>query len=189
LALVEEVLGLAFDFTNRGKSDDSGFSGGWHEGTSWWMVKKRSETFRRREEGFEDLPLRRRRFAEREESGLGGWSGGDGVEFGVVLAERFGNFDFGAFEDVDELEGVDDGFALEVIVGDDEGVRRMFGDFADARDPRSEFFGGVEIVVALMGGDGGVVGEPGVVAAAMKTDVADGRGGLGRRSEIGRAHV
>jgi hypothetical protein len=183
LALVEEVLSLAFNFTNRGKSDDSGFSGGWHEGTSLWMVTTGGKTFRMRDEGSEDLPLRRRGFAEREESGFGGGSGGDGVEFGVVLAERFGNFNFGAFEDVDELEGVDDGLALEMIVGDDKGVAGVFGDFADASDPRSELFGGVEIVVALVGGDGGVVGKPRVVAAAMKTDVADGRGGLGRGGE------
>jgi hypothetical protein len=183
LALVEEVLGLAFDFTNRGKSDDSGFSGGWHEGTSLWMVKMRGKTFRMRDKGFEDLPLRRRRFAEGEEGGLGGWSSGDGVEFGVALAERLGDFDFGALEDVDELKGVDDGFGLEMIVGDDKGVGRMLEDFADAGDPRGELFGGIEIVVALVGGDGGVVGEPGVVAAAMKTDVADGRSSMGRRSE------
>lgn len=76
------------------------------------------------------------------------------------------------------MEGVDNGFALEVIVGDDEGVAGMFGDFADAGGPGSEFFGGVKIVVALVGGDGGVVGEPGVVAAAVEADVADGRSGL-----------
>jgi hypothetical protein len=127
--------------------------------------------------------LHRGGFAEREECGLGGRSGGDGVEFGVVLAERFGNFDFGAFEDVDELEGVDDGLALEMIVGDDEGVPGLSGDFVDAGDPRSQFFRGVEIVVALVGGNGRVVGEPRVVAAAMKTDVAEGRSDLRRRSE------
>jgi hypothetical protein len=147
------------------------------------MVKKRSKTFRRRMEGFEYLPLRRRGFAERKESGLGGRSGGEGVEFGVVLAERFGDFDFGAFEDVDELEGVYYRFALEMVVGDDESVASVFGDFVNAGDPRGELFGGVEIVVALVSGDGAVVGEPGVVAAAMKTDVTDGRSSLGRRSE------
>jgi len=124
-----------------------------------------------------------RGFIEGEKGGLGGGSGGDVVELGVALAERLGDFDFGAFEDVDELEGVDDGFALEMIVGDYKGVAGVFGDFVDARDPRSELFGGVEIVVALVGGDGGVVGKPRVVAAAMKTDVADGRGGLGRGGE------
>jgi len=125
----------------------------------------------------------RRGLANGEEGRLGGGSGGDGVEFGVVLTERLGDFDFGAFENVDELEGVYDGLALEMVVGDDEGVASVFGDFANAGDPGSELFSGVEIVVALVSGDGAVVGEPGVVAAAMKTDVADGRSSLGRRSE------
>ena len=54
----------------------------------------------------------------------------------------------------------------------------MFGDFADARGPGSEFDGGVEIVVALVGRDGGIFREPGIVAAAVETDVADRRSGL-----------
>ena len=44
-----------------------------------------------------------RGFVEREEGGLGGWSSGDGVELGVMLSERFGDFDLCAFENVDEL--------------------------------------------------------------------------------------
>jgi len=93
---------------------------------------------------------------------------------GIVLAKRLGNFDFGAFEDADELEGVDDGLALKVIVGDDKGVARVFGNFANARDPGSEFFRRVEIIVALVGGDGGIVGEPRIVAPAVEADIADG---------------
>jgi hypothetical protein len=81
------------------------------------------------------------------------------------------------------LEGVDDGFALEVIVGDDEGVAGVLGDFVDAGGPGSELFLRVEIVVALVGGDGGIFGEPGVVAAAVETDVTDGTSGLRRGSE------
>src|SRR5882762_8759249 len=95
-------------------------------------------------------------------------------------AERFRNFDFCALEDADELQSIDDGFALEVIVGDYESVVRMFRDRADAGDPGSELFGGVEIVVAFVGGDGGVVRKPGIVATAVETDVADTRSGLGR---------
>jgi hypothetical protein len=97
---------------------------------------------------------------------------------GIVLPKRLGNFDFRAFEDADELEGVDDGLALKVIVGDDKGVAGVFGDFANARDPGSEFFGRVKIIVALVGGDGGIVREPGIVAAAMETDIADWGSGL-----------
>ena len=81
------------------------------------------------------------------------------------------------------MKGVDDGLALEVIVGDDESVAGVLGHFADAGDPGSELFGSVEIVVAFMRGDRGVIGEPGVVAAAVKANVAYGRSGLGRRSE------
>jgi hypothetical protein len=97
---------------------------------------------------------------------------------GIVLAKRLGNFDFGAFEDADELEGVDDRLALEVIVGDNKGVAGVFGDFANASDPGSEFFGGIKIIVAFVGRDGGIVGEPGIVAAAVEADIADGRSGL-----------
>ena len=100
-----------------------------------------------------------------------------------MLAKRLGDFDFCALENADELEGVDDRFALEVIVGDDESVAGVLGDVADAGDPGSEFFGSIEIVVAFVGGDGGVVGEPSVVTSAVKTDVTNGRSGLGRRGK------
>ena len=39
-----------------------------------------------------------------------------------MLAKGLGDFDFCFLEDTDELEGVDDGLTLEVIVGDDESV-------------------------------------------------------------------
>ena len=96
-----------------------------------------------------------------------------------MVTKRLGNFDFCSLENADELEGIDDRLALKMIVGDDESVVGLFGYFADARDPGSELFGGVKIVVALVGGDRSMVGEPGVVAAAVKPDVADGRSGLG----------
>jgi len=95
-----------------------------------------------------------------------------------VLTKRLGNFDFGAFEDADELEGIDDGLALEMIVGDDESVAGVLGNLAGAGDPGCELFGGVKIVVALVGRDRSIVGEPGVVAAAVKADVADRRSSL-----------
>jgi hypothetical protein len=120
------------------------------------------------------------RSREREERGFGERSVRDVLQFGIMPAERFRNFDFCAFEDADELQRVDDRFALEVIVGDNESVARMFRDGADPGDPGSEFSGVVEIVVAFVGRDGGVVGKPGVVAAAVETNVTDARGGLGR---------
>ena len=97
-----------------------------------------------------------------------------------MLAERLGNFDFCALQNADKLQGVDHGFALKVIVGDDKGVVCVFGDFTHAGDPGSEFLRRIEIVVALVNRDRGVVGKPGVVAAAVKADVADGRRRLGR---------
>jgi len=92
-----------------------------------------------------------------------------------VLPQGFRHLHFAPFQDADELQSVNDSLALKVIVGDDEGVGRMFGDVANARDPGIELFGGIEIVVAFMGGRGGIVGEPGVVAAAVQSDVAHGR--------------
>jgi len=100
-----------------------------------------------------------------------------------VHAQRLRHLYFRALEDADELEGVDDSFALIVIVGDDKGVARVFRDFADAPGPGSKFFRGIKIVVAFVSGDGGVVGEPGVVPAAVEADVADRRGGRFGRFE------
>lgn len=100
-----------------------------------------------------------------------------------MLTQRLWNFYFRALENADELEGVNDGLALKVIVGDDESVARVFGDLPDAGDPRSELFGGVEIVVAFMGRDGGVVGKPSIVAATVETHVANGRSDLGGRGK------
>lgn len=95
-----------------------------------------------------------------------------------MLAERLWNLNFCALENADELEGVDDGFALEMIVGDDKGVAGVLGDFTDARGPGNKLLGGVEVVVSLVRRDAGVVGKPGVVAAAVKTNVTDRRSGL-----------
>ena len=63
-----------------------------------------------------------------------------------------------------------------MVVGDDVGGFTFCFDFLHACGPRFEFFFGVEIVVALVGGNCGIFGEPGVIAAAMKADVADRRG-------------
>ena len=121
--------------------------------------------------------------SEWEKCGFSRRSVCNGIQLGIVLAKRFGDFDFCAFQDADELQGVDDGLSLEVIVGNDESVAGVLGDFTDAGEPWSELFGGVEIVVAFVGGDRTVIGEPGVVAAAVKANVAYRGSGLGRRSE------
>ena len=112
---------------------------------------------------------------EREEGGFGGGGVGDGFELGVVIAQRIGNFDFVAGEEIEEFEGVDDSLGLEVIVGDDESFVGVFGDMFDALGPGFEFLGGIQIVVAFGGRGSGIVAEPGVVAAAMEANVADGR--------------
>src|SRR5713101_3520212 len=59
-----------------------------------------------------------------KQRGLGRGSVGDGVELGVVLAQRLGHLHLGAFEDTDELQGVDHGFALVMVVRDDEDIAR-----------------------------------------------------------------
>ena len=120
-------------------------------------------------------------FRHGEESGLGGGSVGNFFELGIMLAQRLGDFDLCAFEDADKLERVHDGFALIVVVGDYECVVSVGGHFLHARDPWFEFFGGIEVVVALVCGDRFVIAEPGVVATAVQADVADGGGGLGGR--------
>ena len=107
---------------------------------------------------------------------------GDFVEFRIMLAERLGYFHFLLLEDTDELERVNDGFALEMVVGDDERALGVVADLVDARDPRLELLPRVEIVVALVRWNILVVGKPGIVAAAVQTDVAEGRSRLRRRS-------
>ncbi len=93
-----------------------------------------------------------------------------------MAAQGFGDFYFCSGEKIHQLQGVDDTFGLEMIVGDDERFAGGFGDVFDAFGPGFEFGFGVEIVVAFGGRGGGIVGEPGVVAATVKADVADGRG-------------
>src|SRR5229473_6120878 len=103
---------------------------------------------------------------------------GDGLELGIMTAERLRHFHFRSFQDADELQSVDDGFTLKVIVGHHKRFASPLRDFADARNPRSKFFSGVKIVVALMSGNRCVVAEPGIVAPSMKPHVRDSRGGL-----------
>ena len=100
---------------------------------------------------------------------------------GYCYAQRLGNFHFGAFQDADQLQSVDDTFALVVVVGDDEDFAGALGDFGDALGPRRELFGGIKIVVALVGRHGRIVGEPGVVAAAVQPHIADRGRGFGAR--------
>ncbi len=87
---------------------------------------------------------------------------------------------FRSLQDADELQGIDDGLALKVIVGHYERLAGPLCDSADARDPRGQLFGGVEIVVTLMRGNRRIVSKPRVVAPAVKPDVPDRRGGLRR---------
>ena len=96
----------------------------------------------------------------------------------VALAEFIGHFQFCSLQNAEELQRVDDGLALVVVVGDYEGVVCVFLDFLDAPDPGSEFVGRIEIVVAFVGRKFGIVAEPGVVAAPVESDVAGGRGAL-----------
>lgn len=69
-----------------------------------------------------------------------------------MLAKRFRHLHRVSLQNTEELQGIDDSFALEVIVGDNEGVGSVLADSADAGHPGVKFFGGIEIVVALMAG-------------------------------------
>src|SRR5438445_3941547 len=109
---------------------------------------------------------------------LGGRGIGNFVKLRILAAKRLGHLHFRPFQDADELQSVDHGFALKMIVGDDKCFAGPFRNFADARNPRRELFRGVKIVVALMRGDGFVVSEPGVIPAAVQPHVAYGRRSL-----------
>lgn len=95
-----------------------------------------------------------------------------------MLAKVVGHFQFCSLQNTEKLQGVDDRLALVVVVGDDEGVAGVLLDFLNARDPGVEFLSRIEIVVTLVGGKLGIIAEPGVVAAAVETHVANGRGAL-----------
>ena len=100
-----------------------------------------------------------------------------------MRAKIIGYFQFGSLQNAEELQGIYDGFALVVVVGDHEGVAGVLLDLLDALDPGNEFVGRIEIVVAFVGRQFWIVAEPGVVTAAVESDVADGRGALCRWSE------
>src|SRR5205807_4538704 len=83
----------------------------------------------------------------------------------------------------DELERIDDGLPLKMVVGDDERPLRMLAEFTDGPDPWIELFRRVQIVVALVRRNIFVVGEPSIVAAAVQADIADRRSRLRGRRE------
>src|SRR6266478_2379204 len=117
------------------------------------------------------LPQRKqRRFSRRAIGNL--------LQLRILPAERLRHLYFGSFQDADELQRVDHRLTLEMIVGDDEHVTSLPADFADARNPRSELFRGVKIVIALVRGDRGIFDEPGIVAAAVQPHISDSRSGL-----------
>ncbi len=89
------------------------------------------------------------------------------------MAERLGHFHFRALQNADQLQRVDHGLSLEMIVGDHERVASLPADFADPSHPRSQFLRGVKIIVALVRGNRGIVAEPGIVAAAVQPHISD----------------
>src|SRR6266481_1788674 len=123
------------------------------------------------------------RFPQRKQRRLRRRSVRDGIEFRVMLAQRFGNFDFCVLEDVDEWQSIHDGLALEMIIGDHKRVAGVLLHFLHPRDPGSKLFGGVEVVIPLMHRNRGVVAEPGIVAPPVQPHVAHGRGRLRRRRQ------
>jgi hypothetical protein len=95
-----------------------------------------------------------------------------------VLEEIVRYFQCCSFQNAEELQGVYDGLAMIVVVGDHIGVTGVFLGFLDARDPGIQFVERIEIVVAFVSREFGIVAEPGVIAAAVEADVACGRGAL-----------
>src|SRR5712664_71739 len=118
---------------------------------------------------------------ERKQHRLGRRSIGDGLQLRVLSAKRLRHLYFRSRQAVDELQRIDDGLALKVIVGDHERLASPLRDFADSRNPGRQLFGGVEIVVSFMRGNPCVVTEPRVVAPPVQPHVPDGRGSLSRR--------
>src|SRR6266480_1043204 len=55
---------------------------------------------------------------QRKQRRLDRRSSGNSLELPILLAERLRNLYFRSFQDADELQGVDDGLSLKVIVGD-----------------------------------------------------------------------
>ena len=100
-----------------------------------------------------------------------------------MLAERFRHLDFGSLQNTEKFQGVYDGLAQVVIVGDHVGVTGVFADGTNTSDPGIEFLGGVEVVVAFVRRRCRIVVEPGVVTATVKSNVADFRRGLCGRGQ------
>src|SRR5260370_2673449 len=103
----------------------------------------------------------------REQHGIGRRGIGNFLKLRILAAKRLGHLHFRRFQDADELQSVDHGFALKMIVGDDKSFAGPLRDFADARNPGRELFRRVKIVVAFMRGDGFVGREPGVIPPAL----------------------
>ena len=100
-----------------------------------------------------------------------------------MLAERFRHLHFGSLQNTEKFQGVHDGLAQVVIVGDHVGVTGVFADGTNTSDPGIEFLGGVEVVVAFVWRRCRIVVEPGVVTATVKANVADFRRGFRGRGE------
>src|SRR5580704_4734534 len=81
----------------------------------------------------------------RKQERLDGRFGSDSVKFGIALSQRLRDSYFCAGEQVDELQRVDDGLSLEMIIRDDEGGIAGFRHVLDTRGPRIEFLLGVEV--------------------------------------------
>src|SRR6266849_8905257 len=116
------------------------------------------------------------RLPQRKQHRLGGRGISDGLELRVLPPERLRHFHLRALQDADELQGVDDRLALEVIVGHHKRLASPLRDFADPRNPRCQLLSGVKIVVALMRGNRCIIAEPCVVQSPVQPHVPDGRG-------------
>src|SRR5260370_38241901 len=84
-------------------------------------------------------------FSQREQHGLSRRSICDGLELRVLPTERLGRLHFRSLQDVDELQRIDDGLSLKVIVGHPKRPPSPPRNFAAPRHPPRKLFAGVEM--------------------------------------------
>src|ERR1022692_3533621 len=107
------------------------------------------------------------------------WRVSDGFKLRIAMPKRLRHSHFVAGEHVNQLQRVHHALALKMIVRDDERGLRFFSNMANSPGPRFQLLLGVEIVVALVAGNLGIVAEPRILAAAMPANLTQPRWSAG----------
>src|ERR1700730_14157137 len=102
----------------------------------------------------------------------------DLLQLRIMLPQRLRHVHLRPFQHADQLQSVDDTLAEVVVVRNRKNLARLFRRVLDPVRPRSQLFGGIEIVVAFVRRDGWIVAEPGVIPSPMQPNVSDRRGGV-----------